>query len=214
MCRWILNLAGSVTAVIALFTDLPTLLNLISIGTLFVFYMVASALIYRRHVVPGKTKAWPTMSFLVLLSANAIGFVCFWQLEEQQPWGLAMFGSTAMLLTTGFWYLVPCVHHPSEWALPGMPWPAAISMFLNIFLLGSVDRQSYIRFGVWSLVAILLYLLYGVHASYDAERCEKIPNPRKECVDGAGMELHLHPGSDSGVNSQIEHGVTIYAATT
>ncbi|KAH9317549.1 hypothetical protein KI387_019318, partial [Taxus chinensis] len=41
---------GICTAVIALFTDLEILVNLICIGTLLVFYMVANALVYRRYV--------------------------------------------------------------------------------------------------------------------------------------------------------------------
>ncbi|KAG5251305.1 AA permease domain-containing protein/AA permease domain-containing [Salix suchowensis] len=41
---------GIFTAAIALFTDLNALLSLVSIGTLFVFYTVANAVVYRRHV--------------------------------------------------------------------------------------------------------------------------------------------------------------------
>ena len=35
---------------LALFTELDILLNLVCIGTLFVFYMVANAVVYRRYV--------------------------------------------------------------------------------------------------------------------------------------------------------------------
>uniref|UniRef100_A0A6N2MJN1 Uncharacterized protein n=1 Tax=Salix viminalis TaxID=40686 RepID=A0A6N2MJN1_SALVM len=45
---------GIFTAAIALFTDLNALLSLVSIGTLFVFYMVANAVVYRRHVAIGE----------------------------------------------------------------------------------------------------------------------------------------------------------------
>jgi hypothetical protein len=50
-----------------------------------------------------------------------------------------------------------------------MPWIPATSIFLNLFLLGSLDGPSYVRFGVFSAVAVLFYVLYSVHASYDAE---------------------------------------------
>jgi hypothetical protein len=38
-----------------------------------------------------------------------------------------------------------------------------------MFLLGSLDRASYIRFGVFSAVTVLVYVFYSVHASCDAE---------------------------------------------
>ena len=50
-----------------------------------------------------------------------------------------------------------------------MPWVPAISIFLNIFLLGSLDGPSYIRFGFFSALAVLAYVLYSVHSSFDAE---------------------------------------------
>ncbi|KAL0303676.1 UNVERIFIED_CONTAM: Cationic amino acid transporter 7, chloroplastic [Sesamum radiatum] len=46
---------GIFTAAIALFTDLNILLKFVSIGTLFIFYMVANAVIYRRYVTVGTT---------------------------------------------------------------------------------------------------------------------------------------------------------------
>lgn len=50
-----------------------------------------------------------------------------------------------------------------------MPWIPSISIFLNIFLLGSLDGPSYVRFGFFSALAVLVYVLYSVHASFDAE---------------------------------------------
>lgn len=50
-----------------------------------------------------------------------------------------------------------------------MPWFPAASIFLNVFLLSSLDKKSYERFGVWSLISIIFYVFYGVHSSYDAE---------------------------------------------
>jgi hypothetical protein len=46
-----------------------------------------------------------------------------------------------------------------------MPWVPAASMFLNVILLGSLDRPSYVRFGFFSAAAVL----YSVPASHDAD---------------------------------------------
>lgn len=53
-----------------------------------------------------------------------------------------------------------------------MPWPAAASVFLNVFLMTTLKKRSFIRFGVWSCVITLFYLLYGVHSTYHAEAKE------------------------------------------
>ncbi|KAG6434197.1 hypothetical protein SASPL_105819 [Salvia splendens] len=62
-------LLGVLTAAI---TDLDILLDLVSIGTLFVFYMVANAVIYRRYVAIGTMNPWPTLSFLLCFSLTCI----------------------------------------------------------------------------------------------------------------------------------------------
>jgi hypothetical protein len=61
----IILILGISTTAIALFTDLDVLLNLVSIGILFVFYMVANVVVYRHYVVAGTTNPWPTVSFLL-----------------------------------------------------------------------------------------------------------------------------------------------------
>ncbi|KAL5710518.1 Cationic amino acid transporter 7 [Ranunculus cassubicifolius] len=133
---------GIFTAAIALFTDLNVLLNLVSIGTLFVFYMVANAVIHRRYVhVAGKPKAFT----LGACSVVAIG------------------------LLQVFHIMVPQAQKPQHWGVPLMPWLPSISIFLNVFLLGSLDGPSYIRFGFFSGLAVLVYVLYSVHTSFDAQ---------------------------------------------
>jgi hypothetical protein len=61
----IISISGIFTTAIARFTDLDVLLNLVSIGTLFVFYMVTNVVVYRRYVVAGTTNSWPIVSFLL-----------------------------------------------------------------------------------------------------------------------------------------------------
>ncbi|OEL26105.1 Cationic amino acid transporter 7, chloroplastic [Dichanthelium oligosanthes] len=172
---------GLLTAALALFTELDVLLNLVSIGTLFVFYMVGNAVVYRRyvgdsdshHVEPQRRRAWPALAFLGGFSLTALSFTLVWQLA---PAGGAKAGllsacaAAAVATVAAFQALVPQAGRaPELWGVPGMPWVPAASVFLNVFLLGSLDRPSYVRFGVFSAAAVLVYALYSVHASYDAE---------------------------------------------
>lgn len=75
-----------------------------------------------------------------------------------------------------------------------MPWIPSISIFLNIFLLGSLDRPSYVRFGYFSALAVLVYVLYSVHASFDAQgdgsyiqKNAEIPKESEASVDTITM---------------------------
>ncbi|KAK0591985.1 hypothetical protein LWI29_011309 [Acer saccharum] len=163
---------GIFTAAIALFTDLNVLLNLVSIGTLFVFYMVANAVIYRRYVNVGTTNPWPTLSFLFLFSITSIIFTLNWKFAppcKSKAFILVACSVVAIAVLLVFRCVVPQAHKPEFWGVPLMPWIPCVSIFLNIFLLGSLDGPSYIRFGFFSALAVLVYVLYSVHASFDAE---------------------------------------------
>ncbi|CAO2037766.1 unnamed protein product [Urochloa humidicola] len=171
-------LLGVITAALALFTDLGVLLNLVSIGTLFVFYMVANAVVYRRYVGDinnsgaASNRACPTLAFLGGFSLLAVSFTAAWQLAPATGGArtglLAALAVAAVCTVAAFQALVPQARAPELWGVPGMPWVPAASVFLNVFLLGSLDRPSYVRFRVFSGVVLLLYVFYSVHASHDA----------------------------------------------
>ncbi|KAJ6325673.1 hypothetical protein OIU76_012704 [Salix suchowensis] len=160
------------TAAIALFTDLNVLLDLVSIGTLFVFYMVANAVVYRRYVAIGTTNPWPTLAFLCSFSFTSILFTLIWHFMPQGKGKALMLGACAVIaiaITQLFRCLVPQARKPEFWGVPLMPWIPCVSIFLNIFLLGSLGGPSYVRFVFFSALAVLVYVLYSVHASFDAE---------------------------------------------
>ncbi|KAK8595462.1 hypothetical protein V6N13_016829 [Hibiscus sabdariffa] len=163
---------GIFTAVISLFTDLNVLLNMVSIGTLFVFYMVSNVVVYRRYVVIGTKNPWPTLSFLCLFSLTSIIFTLLWHLAplgNPKPFVLATCVVIAVSILQVFHCMVPQARKPAFWGVPFMPWLPSISIFLNVFLLGSLDGPSYARFGFFSALAVLVYVLYSVHASFDVE---------------------------------------------
>ncbi|KAK3434673.1 hypothetical protein EUGRSUZ_D02134, partial [Eucalyptus grandis] len=163
---------GICTALIALFTDLEIVFELISLGTLMVFYLVANALIYRRHVITSCRPPLHTILFLFLLSSASLGFSVSWKLEKW--WGSALFSSLAAITTASFHRMVP-FHGGGDlqWSVPLMPWPASASIFLNIFLMTRLKAISFRRFGIWACVISLFYVLYGVHSTYEAEETEK-----------------------------------------
>eukprot|EP00250_Pteridium_aquilinum_P005895 c15915_g1_i1 orf=19-1578(-) len=171
---------GMVTAMFALVVDTSVLLDLISIGTLFVFYMVSNALIFRRHVLSGVTNPFPTAAFLATATALSLSFSAFWRMGSChlcRSIGLACSFAALLASTSAFRALVPCVDRPVKlsWQAPCMPWLAVLSIFVNVFLAGSLGLQAYCRFGAWSLLALLFYVGYGVHSAHDAEEEAMLP---------------------------------------
>ncbi|KAL6903407.1 hypothetical protein ACP4OV_004220 [Aristida adscensionis] len=166
---------GLCTASIALFTELQIVFEMISIGTLLVFYLVANALIYQRYAKLGVNKPLHVLLFLFLLTLSSLGFSISRKIDGWWcQWGLALFGAFSIAITTVFHCKArhDVTAPPSEWSVPMMPWPAAASVFLNVFLMTTLKVRSYQRFGIWSLVIIIFYVCYGVHSTYTAEENE------------------------------------------
>ncbi|KAM0915859.1 hypothetical protein ACQ4PT_010554 [Festuca glaucescens] len=167
---------GLCTASIALFTELQIVFEMISIGTLLAFYLVANALIYNRYAKLGTTRPLHVLLFLLLLTLSSIGFSLSRRIDGQWRWGMALFGAISVAVITTFHCTArQDIAGPSpEWTVPLMPWPAAASVFLNVFLMTTLKLRSFQRFGIWSLVITIFYVCYGVHSTYTAAENEAV----------------------------------------
>lgn len=161
------------TAIVAFFTKLNILSNLLSISTLFIFTLVAVALLVRRYYVSGVTTPVNHIKFIlciatILGSSTATSII----------WGLGGDGWVGYVITVPIWFLgtlalkvlVPQARDPKLWGVPLVPWLPSASIFINIFLLGSIDKASFERFGVWTGILLIYYFLFGLHASYDTAK--------------------------------------------
>lgn len=164
------------TAIIAFFTKLEILSNLLSISTLFIFMLVAVALLVRRYYVTGVTTAAnrnKLIGCIVTILGSAIATALYWGVSTN---GWILYCITVpiwCLATFGLCYFVPQAHNPKLWGVPLVPWLPSASIFINIFLLGSIDKDSFIRFAVWTGFLLLYYVFFGLHASYDAAKEEE-----------------------------------------
>uniref|UniRef100_A0ACD5UDD3 Uncharacterized protein n=1 Tax=Avena sativa TaxID=4498 RepID=A0ACD5UDD3_AVESA len=167
---------GLCTASIALFTELQIVFEMISIGTLLAFYLVANALIYNRYAKLGTTRPLHVLLFLLLLTLSSIGFSLSRRIGGRWRWGMALFGAILVAVITIFHCTArqDVAQPPSEWTVPLMPWPAAASVFLNVFLMTTLKVRSFQRFGIWSLAITVFYVCYGVHSTYTAEENEVV----------------------------------------
>ncbi|XP_021287147.1 cationic amino acid transporter 1-like [Herrania umbratica] len=162
------------TAIIAFFTDLGILADLLSISTLFIFMLVALALLVRRYYVSGETTTADRNKFIAciaLILGSSIATALYWGLSDDHDW-------IAYVITIPIWFFatmaiqifVPHARNPKLWGVPLVPWLPSASIAINIFLLGSIDGASFIRFGIWTCFLLLYYFFLGLHASYDTAK--------------------------------------------
>ncbi|EEF35773.1 cationic amino acid transporter, putative [Ricinus communis] len=161
------------TAVIAFFTKLEVLSNLLSISTLFIFMLVALALLVRRYYVSGETTSANRLKLtvcLVVILVTSIANAAIWGAQVDGWIGYAITVPIWFFATLGISVFVPQARAPKLWGVPLVPWLPSASVFINIFLLGSIDRDSFVRFAIWTGILLIYYFLFGLHASYDTAK--------------------------------------------
>lgn len=161
------------TAVVAFFTELNILSNLLSISTLFIFMLVAVALLVRRYYVREVTTIPYRNRFLVfllLIIASSIATAVYWAISENGWIGYLVTAPIWLLSTLGMAVFVPKAREPKMWGVPMVPWLPSASIAINIFLLGSIDSKSFMRFGIWTGLILIYYCFFGLHASYDTAK--------------------------------------------
>ncbi|KAK7247339.1 hypothetical protein RIF29_42220 [Crotalaria pallida] len=160
------------TSVIAFFTNLAILANLLSIATLFIFMLVAIALLVRRYYVSGVTTKENQIKLivcLVLIFGSSSLVSAYFAVSD--GWIGYAIGIPLWLLGTGFLaFGVPQEKKPTLWGVPLVPWIPASSIAINILLLGSIDSASFVRFLIWTGFLLVYYLVVGLHASYDTAK--------------------------------------------
>ncbi|MED6143332.1 Catabolite repression protein cat5 [Stylosanthes scabra] len=182
------------SACIAFFSSLDVLSSLLSISTLFIFMMMAVALLVRRYYVRGVTpreSLSKLVAFLLLIIASSMGISAYWGTNPN--------GWIGYTITVPIWFLATlCMslflkqqREPKVWGVPLVPWLPSISIAVNIFLMGSLDSSAFIRFGACTGVMLIYYFFFGLHATYDmAQQQEKLQNENKikqmETIENAG----------------------------
>ncbi|KAJ0657962.1 putative cationic amino acid transporter [Helianthus annuus] len=158
---------------VVFFMSLDVLASLLSISMLFIFSLVAIGLLVRRYYSTGVTSDKDRnklIIFLVLIVCSATGMALLW------AWGVNSW--LVYLFVVGIWFSatlgirlkVKQARSPKLWGAPFVPWLPSGSIALNLFMMGSIDGASFLRFMGWTAVLLTYYVLVGLHASYDASK--------------------------------------------
>ncbi|KAL4331217.1 cationic amino acid transporter 1 isoform X1 [Arachis duranensis] len=188
------------TAIIAFFTNLGILANLLSISTLFIFMLVALGILVRRYYSSGVTTKQNQIKLivcLVIILGSSCGIAAYW--ASSDGWiGYVIAGPLWLIGTGGLWLGVPQAKQPKLWGVPLVPWLPSLSIAINIFLLGSIDKQSFIRFLAWTGFLLVYYVFVGLHASYDTAKQFETQKGTKEA------EAHWNK-VEEGVDGKVSH---------
>ncbi|KAH7682249.1 Amino acid/polyamine transporter I protein [Dioscorea alata] len=182
------------SACIAFFSSLEILASLLSISTLFIFMMMAIALLVRRYYVSGvstKEEQVKLVGFLLLIVASSMGMSAYWGLRPHGWVGYVVTVPVWVLGTLGLELFVPQRRKAKVWGVPLVPWLPSLSIATNLFLMGSLGYESFIRFGICTGIMLVYYVFFGVHATYDVAHGEdgeidKLVNGSEDKVAAGG----------------------------
>ncbi|KAL7131361.1 hypothetical protein ABFS83_13G192200 [Erythranthe nasuta] len=158
------------SACIAFFSSLDVLASLLSVSTLFIFTMMAVALLVRRYYVRGitpKKNLVKLAMFLLLIIASSMGTCACWGINPGGWVGYTVTIPVWFLGTLGIAVLLPQERTPTVWGVPLVPWFPSLSIAINLFLMGSLGAKTFIRFGICTVIMLVYYVFCGLHATYD-----------------------------------------------
>ncbi|GMH41346.1 hypothetical protein BSKO_09256 [Bryopsis sp. KO-2023] len=171
----------------SLFLDIEILSEMVSIGTLFVFFLVCLGVLWKTYYIPcseaPKTGLVLVLSFVTLMS---IGVGLSSELGGGLVVTLCLLG--AWLIGTLALLAFPILHKTDKFTVPLKPLIPSAGILFTVHLMCSLGWPAYLRFGVWQIVGIVFYLCYGVHT------------PRSHEVEP--MAVGLLKGYVSPVNSE------------
>nr|AYA60130.1 cationic amino acid transporter 6 [Camellia sinensis] len=158
-----------ISCIVAFFSSLDVLSSVLSFSTLFIFMLMAVALLVRRYYVKDVTPKSNLVKFiacLFVIIGSSIGIAALWGSNRRGWIEYTVVGLFWFLGTLGMMFL-PQQRVPKVWGVPLVPWLPSLSIGMNLFLIGSLGWVAFLRFFICSAVMLVYYLLVGVHATYD-----------------------------------------------
>ncbi|KAI6699263.1 hypothetical protein NL676_013587 [Syzygium grande] len=174
------------SALMAFFSGLDILASLLSVSTLFIFTMMAVAVLVRRYYVRDKTPRQnlpKLVAFLLIIVASSIGTSAYWGLNPNGWIGYCVTVPLWFLGTLGIYKFLPQQRTPKAWGVPLVPWIPSLSIATNVFLMSSSGSAAFLRFVICTIVMLTYYLLFGLHATYDMAHQPQQPKAKPQQAD-------------------------------
>ncbi|CAL8355909.1 unnamed protein product [Merluccius merluccius] len=194
--------SGVVAAFMAMLFDLKALVDMMSIGTLFAYTLVAICILILRYaqlcshssshygterpfnffphtVVPSHIHPFFRSSFSLSTVACVIGLCVILAqamnaLAEQHVWSLVCVSILVALLLLAVWAIWTQPQNPTKasFMVPFLPILPVSSVFINVYLMVQLGGDTWIRYAIWMLVGFIIYFGYGVRHSVQKMRLQ------------------------------------------
>jgi APA family basic amino acid/polyamine antiporter len=174
----------SISCIVSFFSSLDVLSSVLSFSTLFIFMLMAVALLVRRYYVKNVSSKFDLAKFLVCLFvviASSIGITTLWNLNQRGWIGYVVTGVFWLIGTFGM-VLLHKQRVPKVWGVPLVPFLPSLSITMNIFLIGSLGGAAFLRFFICTAVMLVYYVFVGVHATYDVAHQELPQSSSEEAI--------------------------------
>uniref|UniRef100_A0A8C6T4S4 Solute carrier family 7 member 1a n=1 Tax=Neogobius melanostomus TaxID=47308 RepID=A0A8C6T4S4_9GOBI len=187
--------AGVMSAIMAFLFDLKDLVDLMSIGTLLAYTLVAACVLvlrsvcadmgilpgveerlsYRSIMFPDNPEPSALSGYIVNVCASLLGvlILAFSVLAVQGGialWNMATLSIiiiVCLLLVFVVWRQ-PESNTKLSFKVPLLPFIPVISMFVNVYLMMQLDTGTWIRFSIWMAIGMAIYFCYGLHHSAES----------------------------------------------
>uniref|UniRef100_A0A8C9DPR9 Solute carrier family 7 member 1 n=1 Tax=Prolemur simus TaxID=1328070 RepID=A0A8C9DPR9_PROSS len=185
--------SGAIAAVMAFLFDLKDLVDLMSIGTLLAYSLVAACVLVLRYqpeqpnlvyqmartsdeLDQAEQKTVELHPSLLSFLATLIIIFCIVAvlgkeaLTQRKLWAIFMLAGSVFLciLVTGIIWQQPESKTKLSFKVPFLPVLPILSIFVNVYLMMQLDRGTWVRFAVWMLVGFAIYFFYGLWHSEEA----------------------------------------------
>uniref|UniRef100_A0A4W3IY15 Solute carrier family 7 member 2 n=1 Tax=Callorhinchus milii TaxID=7868 RepID=A0A4W3IY15_CALMI len=157
--------SGVISAVMAFLFDLKALVDMMSIGTLLAYSLVAACILVcalsvliTHHIEALLSMVTWSIALLVVLLAIFAGMVfIIWKQPQNQNKVVFM--------------------------VPFLPFLPIVSIFVNIYLMIQLSVDTWIRFAIWMAVGFVIYFSYGIRHSVEGHRDDESINSEIENKD-------------------------------
>uniref|UniRef100_A0A8P4KQ67 Solute carrier family 7 member 1a n=1 Tax=Dicentrarchus labrax TaxID=13489 RepID=A0A8P4KQ67_DICLA len=208
--------SGVVAAIMAFLFDLKDLVDLMSIGTLLAYTLVAACVLVLRYQPEqpslvyhmANTQEEVEMSDSISsTSAPSMGILP--GMEERFSFKTVLFPDNPEPSTLSGFTVNICVSVMGIFSVkisytinnvPLLPFIPVISMFVNVYLMMQLDRGTWIRFSIWMAIGLVIYFGYGIHHSTEATTARSSPDTEMKAATAAmspEKEAFLHYGMDT-----------------
>uniref|UniRef100_A0A8C7YCM7 Solute carrier family 7 member 1a n=1 Tax=Oryzias sinensis TaxID=183150 RepID=A0A8C7YCM7_9TELE len=189
--------AGVMSAIMAFLFDLKDLVDLMSIGTLLAYTLVAACvLVLRSQSIKNdeRSSGYPVVQFPArLFSSPGLLILAFSILAVQA--GIAAWNMVALsvifmvcVLLVFIVWRQPESRTPLSFKVPLVPFIPVISMFVNVYLMMQLDRGTWVRFSVWMAIGLVIYFCYGIRHSTEGSASH---SPLATEMNGLKLEHEL-----------------------